>query len=213
MAVNLQVDALLNTAWGEIGEKATGLVGRIEAILNAVFLSTGNPFGAVAKLDVGQDAGNVPLVGAGNTLPKSIFPAFAPGSFSGTIPTARFPNLSVSKIKAASALVDGSIDRIKPGNVPNLPASVITSGVLDSRRLPALTNQIDYVTGSGTIRTLQWPGPGATPSNIPALPDGLASGVEKVYAGVGTISDVGVLSIAPVWIAMEFTYSRRGVGA
>lgn len=212
MAINLPgIDARLNAAWEGLTGKATGLAGRIEAILNAAFLSTGNPFGAAAKLNVGSDAGNVPVVGAGGTLPKSIFPAFGPGDFSGSIPTVRFPNMSVSKIKAATAGVDPSIDRIKPSHIPALPASVIASGVIPERLLPPATRQIRDVGGAETIRELSWPGPGATPSNIPALPDGLVSGTEKEYAGTGTIAR-GVLSINPVWPAMRYSETSRGVG-
>ena len=205
MKTDLGLDDEINAIWSKIATSATGLTGRIEALLTAAFHSASNPFGSAATKNVGTDPDNVPVVGASGDLPKTIFPSFLTSWFSGFVPSARLPTaLNASKIKTATAGDDPNVDRIYLDNRPNqkVSASAITSGIVSDKVLPDSGNQIKTIEPQPcTIKRLRLGSAqdGTFAQRNPPLPDGLQVGVEKIYEGSGSIDQHGNLIINLVW--------------
>ena len=194
---NLFLDARINDVWNKIHTNATGLVERFETLLRAAFHSADNPFGSVATKDVGTDSGNVPLVGASGNLASVIFPQFQAANMTGFVSPTRFPELNASKIRQATDGTDPKIDRLDPNSIPNLPASVITSGIVLDSVLPAVAQQINAnsITGKATSNiTLRFTG--GTPGRRDGFPTDLQATGKATYRGTGSLVD-GRLVINP----------------
>lgn len=122
MATNLKLDDEITAL---TGTAATGTAWhtRLAALLRAAFHSSVNPFGSAAKRATGTTAGSVPVLGAGGRLPAGMIPILPPSRISGTLAT---PG-TLALAAAGSTATD---------QMPRIPASKFTSGIIDFRNVP-----------------------------------------------------------------------------
>ena len=203
MPANINADTRLDQTWTNLWWTKEGLLDRIETLLENALRSTLNAFGSAALRNTGISAGNVPLLDGSGRVPASTLPSSIPvGSFTGTFPAARIPNMNVSKIITATPQVSPTIDRIRVAQIPRLPAAtVFTSGRVNSALLPGSATTIGSITGTPSIRHFVYTDANREELDGGPIPSGLRNGL-NTWNGTGSIRN-GVLTVNPVLVTLR----------